>query len=280
MFSSLEVSIFDISDLTDPQLLHRYAFDGGWSTSTPILDPYWIPFTGDHHAAGYFPEEQIFTIPVFSTAGGNLDGVESTPFFEPGEGGLQVFQIDVSAGFTPLAFIEHDSPIEHTVRIGDRLFAISSGTVSVHDLADPAVRLGEVSIGAEAVGNLVELTMYQPVIEVLAVATLSQTASDAGDQIADPRLGWALPTSERSGHAQPARVAAFAHHLGAPRVDAELIQLLAREAASREASSDTDAKDRRFADEEAQDDRFRVAQHQELSASTNPCSLELELASA
>jgi uncharacterized secreted protein with C-terminal beta-propeller domain len=151
-FQELQVSIFDISDLTDPQLLHRYSFDGGRSTSTPVTGDRWARGDGDHHAASYFPEEQIFALPVFTedSWGGFWAGVDNTPIFEVGHGGLQVFKIDVGAGFTPLGIIEHDTLIERSVRIDDRLFAISSGTVSVHELDNPAAKLGEVSIAGES----------------------------------------------------------------------------------------------------------------------------------
>jgi uncharacterized secreted protein with C-terminal beta-propeller domain len=162
MFGDLELSIFDITNLADPQLSFRYSFDGGWSTTTPILDDSWIPYTGDHHAADYFPDAQIFAMPIFSTQGGVLDNVASTPVFEPGQGGLEVFRVDATAGFTPLAFIEHDMAIERAVEIGDHLFAISSGTVTVHAMADPATQLGELDIAAPGGELVTVLPQYHP----------------------------------------------------------------------------------------------------------------------
>jgi hypothetical protein len=149
MFSDLEVSIFGVEDLSNPQLLHKFAFEGGWSTTTPVLGPSWIPFTGDAHAMALFPEEQILALPVFSTEGGNLDGVESLPHFEPGHGGLQLFHIDVEAGFTSLAFLEHETLIERAIKIDEYLFAISSDTISVHALSDPMTALGTLELSGE-----------------------------------------------------------------------------------------------------------------------------------
>lgn len=163
LFNELQVSLFDIADLTDPQLLHQYSFDGGWTTFTPILGDAWVPVLGEHHAVSYFPNEQILAIPINSKDGGTLHGVAETPIFEPGQGGLQVFQIDVEAGFTPLAMIQHDTLIERSLHIGEHLFAISSGTVTVHALSNPADPLGELTIAAESVEPFVELVMYQPV---------------------------------------------------------------------------------------------------------------------
>jgi uncharacterized secreted protein with C-terminal beta-propeller domain len=170
MFSDLELSIFDISNLSEPQLSFTYDFDGGWSTTTPILADGWIPYTGDQHAAGYFPDAQIFAMPVTSMQRGNLDGVASTAEFEPGHGGLEVFHIDVAGGFTPLAFIEHDMLVNRAVEAGGYLFAISDDSVTVHDLANPATQLGALDLEAGAATALADLPAYQPLSEPIRFA--------------------------------------------------------------------------------------------------------------
>ncbi len=151
LFQELQVSIFDISDLTDPRLLHRYSFEGGRSTATPAAGNRWTRGDGDHHSVSYFAEQQILAIPIYSADafGGFWGQTDTAPLFEPGHGGLQVFRIDVGLGFAPIGLIEHDTLIERSVRIGDRLFAISSDTVSVHELTDPSVHLGEVHVAAD-----------------------------------------------------------------------------------------------------------------------------------
>jgi uncharacterized secreted protein with C-terminal beta-propeller domain len=217
MFGDLEVSIFGVEDLMHPELLHKFSFEGGWSTNTPVLSASWIPFTGDAHAAAYFADAQIFAMPVYSTDGGSLDGVESTPVFEPGAGGLQVFRIDVDSGFTPLAFIQHDTLVERAVRVGDHLFAISSGEVTVHELADPSVELGSVAIGVDAGIPLTELARYQPIL----VATTLGVATEPDPAAAAPRvdrlpIGWAEEAPRR--RSESARHRAF-HEGGLGRAD-------------------------------------------------------------
>jgi hypothetical protein len=81
--------------------------------------------------------------------------------FEAGEGGLQVFRIDVTSGFTPLAIIEHDTLVERSLRIGSHLYAISSSAVTVHEITDPAVTLGELSIGTARAIPPTDLRMFQ-----------------------------------------------------------------------------------------------------------------------
>ncbi|MEX2139156.1 MAG: beta-propeller domain-containing protein [Pirellulales bacterium] len=171
-FEELQVSIFDVSDLTDPQLLHRYSFAGGRSTATPATGSRGVRGDGDHHAVSYFDAEQIFALPI-NTVGNDWwwDPTEDTPLFEPGEGGLQVFKIDLEDGFTPIGLVEHDTLVERSVQIGDHLYAISTGTISVHELADPQVQLGKISIAGDPEEQPLDLKPYQPPERALASTT-------------------------------------------------------------------------------------------------------------
>jgi hypothetical protein len=273
LFQELQVSIFDVSDLSNPQLVDRYSFDGGRTTATPATGDRWSRGDGDHHAVSYFADEQILALPIYTAddwPGWWQSVGETEPIFDVGQGGLQVFQIDVEGGFTPLGIIEHDTMVERSVQIGDRLFAISSGTVSVHELTNPANRLGEIEIGGDASAEFVELVMYQSPAAFVVLA-----ASEPTTPVVDPQVGWALPSLERSRRAQPARVAAFANAIGTSRLDAELIQLLAMESAGRESSPDADGSERRWGDVGPEDDAISAAQqHQVLSAAVDSCVLE------
>jgi hypothetical protein len=188
LFQELQVSIFNIADLTDPQLVDRYSFDGGRSIATPATGDRWQRGDGDHHAVSYFADAGIFALPIYNTGevGWWWSGDDSDSALEPGRGGLQVFQIDVVAGFTPLALIEHDTSIERSVQIGEHLFAISSGTVTAHSLADPANQLGELDIAASDGSARVELAMFQ----VAELSTMevgeSSTPHDAGEPVKRP----------------------------------------------------------------------------------------------
>jgi hypothetical protein len=164
LFQELQVSIFDVSDLTDPQLMHRYSFDGGRSITTPATGDRWQRGDGDHHAVSYFAEAGILALPIFAEANDRLwwEGDDGTPILEAGNGGLQIFQIDVAAGFTPLAIIEHETAVERSVQIGDHLWVISSGTVTAHQLDDPAIQLGELSLHPDHGPAPVELSMFEP----------------------------------------------------------------------------------------------------------------------
>ena len=162
LFEELQVSIFDVSDLADPQLLHRYSFDGGRSTATPVTGDRWTRGDGDHHALSYFAEQGVLAIPIFTAdEGWSWNGEQITTLFEPGDGGLQVFRIDLDDGFTSIGLVEHDTLVERSLRIGEHLYAISPGTVSVHELDDPDTQLGEVDIAPEEDEVPLELKMFQ-----------------------------------------------------------------------------------------------------------------------
>jgi hypothetical protein len=148
LFQELQVSIFNIADMENPELAHRYSFEGGRAITTPATGDRWQRGDGDHHAVSYFAEAGVFALPIANSDGDWWwDGVDpESSGLESGEGGLQVFQIDVTTGFTPIGLIKHETEIQRSLRIGEHLYAISSGRVSVHELTDPNNELGTLSI--------------------------------------------------------------------------------------------------------------------------------------
>lgn len=131
----LQVSLFDVSDLSRPSLLDRYFFSerGGfnWSFSEAEYD---------HHAFSYFPEYQTLAIPV-SVAGSELvdsddDGLaDSWTYHQLNE--LRVLKIDVDHGIGLLGRIEHDGFVRRSLRIEDLLYSISDTGVKVNRFDDP-----------------------------------------------------------------------------------------------------------------------------------------------
>ncbi|HEX2473460.1 MAG TPA: beta-propeller domain-containing protein, partial [Lacipirellulaceae bacterium] len=233
-FHELQVSIFDVSDLSDPQLAHRYSFDGGRSTVTPVAGDRWIRGDGDHHAVSYFASEQIFAIPIYTAEENSVwwDGDQATSMFEPGHGGLQLFRIDVDAGFVPLGVIEHDALVERSVKIGDHMYAISSGAVSVHELTNPSARLGEVSIAAESDLEPVALKMYEAPVEIVTLQSdeaRSERPTRRADwsPVAPARTQSVQPAPDRMQYVPPARAAAFASLSRSPLRDADLVNAIA-----------------------------------------------------
>jgi uncharacterized secreted protein with C-terminal beta-propeller domain len=228
-FEELQVSIFDISDLTDPLLLHRYTFEGGRSTATPVSGNRWVRGDGDHHAASYFASEQIFALPIYTPedivwwADVDRDAAQ----FEAGQGGLQVFRIDIEGGFVPLGLIEHDTLVERSMQIGEHLYAISSGMVTVHELTNPNVGLGELDIAPDAGAETVTLTMYETQLE-----TSTSETSERGLDRPAPRGDWLPPAPSRSPHKPTARTVALSSISISQPLDDELVHSIAIEAES------------------------------------------------
>lgn len=254
----LQVSIFDISDSTNPQLTQRYSFGGGSTTLSPATGNSFIRGDGDHHAVSYYADEHILALPIYTGAsadGWGWIGADETPLFEMGQGGLQVFTVDVDSGFTPTGLIEHDTLINRSIRIGDRLLAISDGTVSVHNLLEPGTTLSSVDIGASA--ELAELKMYVAPADESAslIWTVEAALPEAGPaavydqsfsvEVSDesqvtplPYIGLAPQSLASVRHAQPARAVAFSQHVPLRHIDNELVISLASETATESATSD------------------------------------------
>jgi hypothetical protein len=258
-FEELQISIFDVSNLADPQLVDRYSFEGGRGTATEITGDRWTRGDGDHHALSYFPSEQILAIPIYDADQPIFEWSSGRPqILEVDAGRLQVLKIDVTAGFTSLGVIEHETRIRRSVEIGDRLFAISSSEVTVHELTDPTVQLGQLRIAAEPGDESIPpLAKSQPVELRWAAlpiggilpesAAIERESIAAGESLAEisansfateappaPRVVWALAALEPRGQAQPARRAAFVDFGARPPIDAQLVQLLAADMRSGE----------------------------------------------
>jgi hypothetical protein len=153
---------------------------------------------------------------------------------------LQVFRIDVDSGFTPIALIEHDTPIERSLRIGDHLYAISSGELSLHDMSDPNVVLGELDLNATE-RQLVELKMYEaPDTSSVASVMLARKFHPAP---ATPQPGWVLHSQDSHPRTQPARGAAFRDFRASRPIDDVALQVLAVDVSSADSEGDRDSQD-------------------------------------
>jgi hypothetical protein len=244
---ALQVSIFDVSDLSHPLLTDRFAFGGGYSTVTPATGGTFLRNTnGDHHAVSYFADAHILALPVNTIEGySGWWGTGTSPLFEAGHGGLRVFTVD-AAGLTPVAMIEHDTLIERSLEIGDRLFAISSGTLSVHSMSNPNVELGRINVGAAAEMQPVELKMYQAASRIAGKQSINAaskhlknptapplaTDHSVWDAVASSAGKGISPSLETRHSAKPRHVEKFSGFQGARHFDNNLLQLLATDSAS------------------------------------------------
>ncbi|MCH5375285.1 MAG: beta-propeller domain-containing protein, partial [Planctomycetes bacterium] len=137
-----QISLYDVSDLQDPQLTERVPF----AESGQV----WSDAYVDHHAISYFPEYGVLAIPM-STAEQKRGGQNDLwPFVWDERYELWLFQIDVAADDRPvrvLGRIEHDSVVRRSLRIGATLYSISDDQIQVHPIQDPASLLASIPLG-------------------------------------------------------------------------------------------------------------------------------------
>jgi uncharacterized secreted protein with C-terminal beta-propeller domain len=131
-----QVSLFDVSDPANPRELHKQVLAGGNETSSLVSNWNWSG--GSHHAFNYLADEQLLALPLQSNNWWSND-VE-------GQEGLKLLRIDPVDGIEEVALIEHETTITRSLKLDGKLVAISAGRVTLHDLGDPNVKLGDIKI--------------------------------------------------------------------------------------------------------------------------------------
>jgi uncharacterized secreted protein with C-terminal beta-propeller domain len=124
----LQVSLFDVADSANPTRLANFTFapkqDFDWTSSIAETD---------HHAFAWFPEQQTLAIPV---SHGNFSGYEAMTY---------VLKITRS-GITLVGTVSQSGYAVRNVRIGKYLYSISSNSVKVVDLSNPANELATINL--------------------------------------------------------------------------------------------------------------------------------------
>lgn len=131
----LQVSLFDVSDLSNPTLVHRYTFaPTGWTFSAAEFN---------HHAVSYFAEQGVLALPVSGTV--QVPNPSGVGFTVQTQHRLVVLDVDLETGFTLLGQVLHTTPVLRSLRIGDALYSLSGSTIKVQPLLDPAVLIAELT---------------------------------------------------------------------------------------------------------------------------------------
>jgi len=174
----LQVSIFDVSDSTNPLLAHRYSLTDDSSSSTDITGDRWHRGDGDHLAIGFFPEQGVVTLPVQTHNRASQNGrigfpsdfidlpgivfpeplvgqppvpipdVMPMPRWKPPFQYLEVLSFDVESGIGSLGRIDHATPVRRAVQIAGHLVGVSKSEVSVHTFADPGTPIESIPLDA------------------------------------------------------------------------------------------------------------------------------------
>jgi len=131
----LAVTLFDVSDLTDPQLDDRQVIETSWDSSEALFD---------HHAFTYYEPHDMLAVPVMLTTdtwGGDVS-----------YSGLAVFDVTVADGVQPAGQMDasqliHEgvdyyyavycSQIRRSIVIEDMLYGVSAGGIISAPVADP-----------------------------------------------------------------------------------------------------------------------------------------------
>lgn len=139
----VQVSLFDVSQMEQPELLHRYSLSPEfWGTSEALQD---------HLAFHYLTDSQMLAI----------------PFGAWGQQGMVLLRVDVETGFELAGNIVNGPPVSspenllpvwgqdnsyrRSVQIDDLLYAVSASTISVVDLQNPDAVIARVQLQEEGV---------------------------------------------------------------------------------------------------------------------------------
>jgi len=121
----LQLSLFDVSDLSDPQRTDTFTFNhnGNYAHS----EAQW-----DHHAFSWFGGHDILALPV--------------SYRNPNIYALEVFAVTPEEGFDYLGQIAHDQRVHRSLQIDDMLFSLSDDTIKVHEIDDPAQEIATLEL--------------------------------------------------------------------------------------------------------------------------------------
>jgi len=155
-YGPTQVSLFDITDLTQPLRIAEYTFERFTTSEAQV----------DHHAFGYYAERGLLAMPVARTHVERVD-LDGDGYRETSrtvrEDLLAVFNVDVNAADPSARLvlsgeIAHSTPVRRSGYIGDKLYSIAGDSVKVVDVSAPNTVLDELTIATPAEPPVVPLT--------------------------------------------------------------------------------------------------------------------------
>jgi hypothetical protein len=123
--SGVQISLFDVSDMTDPTLQDREIVETGWNGSEALYD---------HHAFNYYPPLELFALPITASPyWGEVDYAGLYMYDVDVVGGLEFAgAIDVSMLADPSVeeyYVQYCSQVRRSVMIEDVVYAVASGGI-------------------------------------------------------------------------------------------------------------------------------------------------------
>lgn len=148
-FDGILLQIFDVSDITNPVLLHREVIGTRGSTSDA---------TTDHLAFTYFRQRNLLALPIIICEGGGNGIYGDRMTFS----GLLVYRVTLSNGFEELGRISHEAPsdqyncynwwtesnsqVKRSIFMEDYVFSIALDKIKVVNINDFSRVLSEIDL--------------------------------------------------------------------------------------------------------------------------------------
>jgi uncharacterized secreted protein with C-terminal beta-propeller domain len=163
---ALQVSLFDVTDLSHPVLQDQKLYEDGWG-GVASLAQY------DPHAFAYFAGQG----PV---AGGGVLAIPASRWATGGQS-MIVLALDPATGFTELGQVAHTSSVQRAIRIGANLYSVADTSMKVVDLLDPSRVFGEVALPSSNDGAwLIDIMPVVAVPPILSIQTSGGTVMTTG----------------------------------------------------------------------------------------------------
>ncbi len=123
--NGLKMAIFDVSDYSNPKELYSIKI-GNRGSYSELLD--------NHKALLFDEEEGIFAFPAYLTDDAGLYDDGTPKYGDKMFSGALVYDVSLENGITLRGKVEHENEIERIVRIGNKLYTLSDGTIKSSDL--------------------------------------------------------------------------------------------------------------------------------------------------
>lgn len=154
---ALQLAIFDVSDLANPQQTHVQLVGTAYG---------WSEAQHEHKAFNYFPERKLLAIPFYDW---NYNAYDSATYWSGFVSDLRVYEVDAATGFTPKGAISMKdlytsysdygwyywwSPqVRRSIMADQYVYAISDAGMRVADVANLSSTLAEVKFERETNGG-------------------------------------------------------------------------------------------------------------------------------
>lgn len=124
--NGLKMAIFDVSDYSNPKELYSIKIGNRGSYSELLYN---------HKALLFDEEEGIFAFPAYLTNDAGLYDDGTPKYGDKMFSGALVYDVSLENGITLRGKVEHENEIERIIRIGNKLYTLSDGTIKSSDLA-------------------------------------------------------------------------------------------------------------------------------------------------